>query len=120
VDVPVLDNDVAEVDADPKRNPLSLRYPGIAFEHPPLHSERAGDRFDDARELDQKAIAGRFDDAPAMVADFGVDQFSPMRFQPREGVFFVGLHEPAVARDIRGENGGQPAFDALRGQSGAP
>ena len=29
-------------------------------------------------------------------------------------------HKAAVARDIRGENSGQPTCDAFRGQSGAP
>ena len=105
---------------DPAGDSLSLRYPGIAFDHSPLQRECAGDRFDGASELDQKGVAGRLDDAPAMFGDFGVDQLAPMRFQPRQGVFFVGLHQPAAACNVRGENGGQPAFDALPGQSGAP
>jgi hypothetical protein len=80
----------------------------------------AADRLDHARGLDQNAVAGCLDDAPAMLADFGVDQFAPMRPQPREGTFLVGAHKPAVPRDVRGENGGQPAFEAFGGQSGAP
>jgi hypothetical protein len=65
-------------------------------------------------------VAGGLDDAPAMLVDFGVDQFAPMRLHPREGAFFVRTHKPAVPRDVRGENGGQPSFDAFGGQSGAP
>ena len=55
-----------------------------------------------------------------MFLNFGVDQFAPMRLHLREGAFLVGTHEAAVPRDVRGENGGQPAFDAFGGQSGAP
>jgi hypothetical protein len=32
----------------------------------------------------------------------------------------VGTHKPAVARDVRSEDCGQPAFDAFYGQKGAP
>jgi hypothetical protein len=60
------------------------------------------------------------DDAPAMLGDLGIDQFSPMCLQPCKGPFLVGPHEPAVTRDIRGKNGGQLAFDAFSGQSGLP
>src|SRR6266446_5402440 len=43
-----------------------------------------------------------------------------MRFEPRKRPFLIGAHKPAVAHHIGGENGGQPAFDAFRGQRGAP
>jgi len=43
-----------------------------------------------------------------------------VRLQPRKSPLLVGAYEPAEARDIRGENSGQPAFEALGGQSGAP
>jgi hypothetical protein len=36
-----------------------------------------------------------------------------MRSQPRKRPLLVGADQPAVARNIRGENGGQPAFDAF-------
>jgi hypothetical protein len=55
-----------------------------------------------------------------MFLDFGVGQLAPKRLQRGKRPFLIGTHEPAVTRDIRGENGGQPAFDAARGQSGAP
>ena len=76
--------------------------------------------LDHAREFDQNAVAGRLDDAPAMIANFRVDQLAPMRLHLREGAFLVGTHESAIPRDVRGENGGQPAFGALRGQSVLP
>ena len=36
-----------------------------------------------------------------------------MRLQRAERAFLVGAHEPAVAHDIGGENGRQPAFPAF-------
>jgi hypothetical protein len=53
-------------------------------------------------------------------ADFWVNQFAAMRFEPRKRPFLVGTHKPAVTSDIRSENGGQPAFDAFRGQAALP
>src|SRR5712671_7462031 len=92
---------------------------GIALGHLALHSDRATYRVDDARKLDQHAVARGLDDASAMLGDLGIDQFAPMRLQPSKGPFLIGTHEPAVTGDIRGENGGQLAFDAFRGQGGA-
>jgi len=34
--------------------------------------------------------------------------------------FLIRAHKTRVARHIGGEDGGQSAFDAFRGQSGAP
>ena len=45
---------------------------------------------------------------------------SRLSLQSRESPFLIGAHKPRVARHIGGENGGQLAFDAFRGQSGAP
>jgi len=113
VDVSVLDDDVAEVDADPEGDPLFLECPGIAFGHSSLYGNRASDGFDHARELDQNAVAGGLNDAAAVLGDLGIDQCGAMRLEPREGIFLVGAHEPAVTRHVRGENGGQPAFEPL-------
>jgi len=91
----------------------------VPLGHRLLHRDRAAHRIDDAGEFHQHAVAGDLDDAALVLSDLGIDQFAPMRLQPRKGPFLVGTHEPAVTRDISGEDGGQPAFDAFRGQSGA-
>ena len=52
-----------------------------------------------------------------MLGDLGINQFSPMCLQPCKRPFLVRTHEPAVTDDVRGENGGQLAFDAFRGQA---
>jgi hypothetical protein len=81
VDVAVLDNDVAEVHSDPEGDPLFFRCPGIAFGHPSLHGNCAGDGLNHARELDQQAVAGGLDDAAPMLGYFGIGEVTANRPQ---------------------------------------
>jgi hypothetical protein len=53
-----------------------------------------------------------------MLANFGIRDLAPQRLQPGKRTLLVGTHEPAETGDVRGENGGQLAFDAFRGQAG--
>ena len=69
VDVAVLDDDVARIDADAELDALVLRGRGVARRHALLHRDRAGDGFDDARELDEDAVAGGLDDAALVLGD---------------------------------------------------
>ena len=82
---------------------------GVALGHLALHLDRAAHRIDDAGELDQQAVAGGLDDAAAMLGDLGVDQFAPKRLQRGERALLVRAHQPRVAGDIGGENGGEAA-----------
>jgi hypothetical protein len=66
--------------------------------------------------FDEEAVAGGLDDAALVLGDHRVDQLAADRPQPRERTFLVGADQPAVARDIRRENGRQSAFDAFCGQ----
>ena len=91
-----------------------------ALGHPTLHRNRTGDRLDHARELDQDAIAGRLDNAAPVVSDLGVDEFAAMRSEPRESAGLIRPHQPAVSRDIGGENGREPALDPLSAQGSLP
>ena len=45
-------------------------------------------------------------DAPAMLLDFGVGQLTPESLEPRKRSLLILSHKPAIARNIRGENGG--------------
>jgi hypothetical protein len=70
--------------------------------------------------IEERAIARGLHYPAAMFLDLGIGQLAPECLQPGEGSVFVRAHETRVAGHIGGENGGQPAFDAFRGQSGAP
>src|SRR5204863_6849968 len=82
MDVLTLDDDVAQIDADPEYDPRIFRGRDVAFGHPTLHRNRAGNRLDHTCELDQKAVAGRFDDATLVLGDLGIKEFAPMGLEP--------------------------------------
>src|SRR5580700_6313488 len=73
-----------------------------------LDRRRADDRVDDARELDEKAIARGLDDPAAVPGDRGVEKIAAQGFEGTQRADLVRAHEAAVADDIRRENGGEP------------
>ena len=74
---PLLDDDVAEIDADAELDAPLRRHAGIALRHRALHLDRASHGIDDAGELDEQAVAGGLDDAAAVLGDLGVRQLAP-------------------------------------------
>jgi hypothetical protein len=96
------------------------RHIGVSLCHFALHIDGVTHRIDDAGEFEQQAVAHRFDDAAALFLYFGVGQLASERLQPCKHSLLVGAHEPAVTRDISGQNSSQPAFDAFCGHSGTP
>jgi hypothetical protein len=100
------DNNIPLMDTDPELNLAIGWYDDVPLRHCRLNLSSAAQGIDNAAELDQHAIASRLDDAPAMLGYFGVDQFAPMRLQPRESSFLIGTHQSAVARHVSSENGG--------------
>src|SRR3974377_566176 len=74
VDIVVIANDVAEIDPHPQLNAAFGGNVGIAFDHAALNLDGVPDRFDDAGKLDQDAVAGRLDDAAAMLGDLRVEK----------------------------------------------
>ena len=49
--------------------------------------------IDDRGELDQHAVAGRFEDAAAVLGDQRIE-LAPIAFDNRESAFFVRAHQP--------------------------
>src|SRR5207253_717890 len=62
-DVVVVDDDVADMNADTKLDPLAIGHIDIAACHFTLYFDRAAHRVDGACKLHQHAIAGGLDDA---------------------------------------------------------
>ena len=98
-----------------RRSSANLRG---AVGHRRLHLDRAAHGIDHARELQQQAVAGGLDDAPA------VRWRSRGRRLPRRKAFsaakraaLVAAHQPRVARDVGRHDGGKAA---LLGHSGSP
>src|ERR1700733_12406924 len=109
----VLDDDVADMNADTDFNTPLGRDVLVTLRHSALRLDRATRGINGAAEFDQESVAGAFDDAAVV---FGACRFkeSPTgSMEPRQLPFLVRAHEPAVASDIRRENGGEPPFHAL-------
>jgi hypothetical protein len=103
-DVAVLDDDVADVDADPERDAPILGHRGLALDNAVLNRDRAFDRIHRARELDQGTIAHQLDDSAVVLGDQRLDELLAQRPQPRDRAGLVVADQPAVADHVRGQN----------------
>jgi len=111
VDVALIDDDVADIDTHAKLNPTIFGNGGVALGHNALDFHGASHGVDSAREFDQGTVARGLDDTAAMLCDFRVDEFAPVRRERCESAFFVNAHKPAVSSDIGREDSGQPPLD---------
>jgi hypothetical protein len=71
-----MDDNIAEIDADAELDAPFGRNVSVPLCQVALHRDRAAHRIDDTGKLDQRAIAGGFDKAAAMLLDLWVDQFA--------------------------------------------
>src|SRR3984893_8784418 len=113
INVVLLDDDIAEIDADAEFDAPHLVNLDIAQRHLALQLDCTTHRIDDARDLGPQSITGRFDNAAAMLGDLGVRYFAAQRRQDRVRAFLVLAHQPRIARDIGRQDRRQPALDAL-------
>jgi hypothetical protein len=118
--VVVVENDVADMNADAEFDPHFLRNAGILSCHFALDLDRAARCIHHTGKFRQHTVAGRLDDTAAMHSDGGVDDGLPQRLQVSECTFFVAAHQAAVAGDIRRQHRRQPPFHALVGQKSVP
>ena len=72
-DVVVIDDDVADMNSDPKFDSLVLWHSSILLCHAGLDLDCAPCRIDRACKFNQKAVACRFNDPPPMLLDFEID-----------------------------------------------
>jgi hypothetical protein len=112
VNVLLVDDDVAEIDADAELDAALLGDAVIAQRDLVLDFDGTTHRIDDAGEFDQQPVAGGLDDAAAVLGDLGIRQLAPQRRQSRERTFLVVAHQTRVAGDIGCEDRREPAFDA--------
>src|SRR5262245_31928694 len=75
--VAAIDDDIAQVYPDPERDAAVGGDLDIAPRHAALHVQRAAAGVDDARKLDENAVAGGLDDAAAMGRDRRLDELHP-------------------------------------------
>ena len=119
-DIVVFDDNITNVNADAKLDPLDLRYIYIVFGHAALNFDRTAYGIDDAGELDESAVPGILDDAPAMIRDLWIKKRLSNSFQLRQRAFFVDPYQAAGARDIRRQNSRQSPLYVLAAQDAPP
>jgi hypothetical protein len=108
-DVVLLDNHVAEVDADAESDTLVLGRFGIAFRHAALDLHGAAHGINDARKLCQEAVAGILYDTASVLLDLRLYQLPEMGLQALVRPLLVGPHQARIARHIGGEDRGKAA-----------
>ena len=91
---------IAQMDADPELDAAVLRHAGIALDHAVLHLDGAAHGIDHAAELDERSVAGAFDDAPVVHRDGRIDQVAAQCPHPRQGAVLVARSQPAEADDV--------------------
>jgi len=103
-DVPVLDDDVAHIYADPKVDGLVGWYNHIPLGPMRLYLGGAAERIYHTAELDEEAVTHRLDEPAVMRGDRRIDQLGPDRRGLSESAALVLSHQPRIARDIGGED----------------
>ena len=104
VDVSLVDDDVADIDADAELDPAILRNGCIAFSHGTLDFHGATGCVDRTRKFDQSAVARGFDHTAAMFRNLGIDQFAAASLERCESTFLVSTHQAAIACNISSKN----------------
>jgi hypothetical protein len=108
--IAVLDDDVAEIDADAELDlPFGLDI-AIAARHPALDLDGAFGGIGRRHEFDQHAVAGRLDDPAVVLGDDGIDELEPVSLEPRQRPRFIDLHETAVPDHVCGQDRHKPAL----------
>ena len=97
----VVEDDVADMDADAELDPQLRRDVARTLSHRALQLDRAACRIDGAGELDQHAVAGGLDDAAVMRGDAGIDDGLAQHLELRQRALLVTAHQPAVAGNVR-------------------
>jgi hypothetical protein len=103
--VAFVEHDIAEIYPDPIDDPTVDRARAFALRHRGLDADGAAHGVLRGSELRQHAVARGLDDASAAARDRGVDQLPPVRLLTLEHALLILLHEPAVARHVRDEDG---------------
>ena len=112
-DVAVLDNNVAQIDADTVKQATRGRHVPISPRHPLLKVDRASQRLGDALEFHQHAVAGRLDDTALALGDRRIDHLQSHGLQSSQSSLLVDFHQPAVSDDVRRKNCSETALHTL-------
>jgi hypothetical protein len=72
---------------------MPARNLGVALGKDTLNFDCALDRVDGARELDERSISGRLEDAPIVSRGVWIEYLGSHHFEARQGSDLVSLHQ---------------------------
>src|SRR5262249_33536763 len=101
-----LDHHIAEIDADAELHPPLQRQFRILVPQRALNRNGAINRLDHTSEFGQNTIAGRVDQASAMVLDKAIYDFAIGR-QSTQRRPFILTHETAIAVNVGAQDSGE-------------
>ena len=88
-DIVLFDDNITDMNADAKFDPLDLRHIDILFCHAALDFIGTSHGVDHAGELNESAVPGILDDASAMLSDFRIEKRLSESFQLLQRAFFI-------------------------------
>jgi hypothetical protein len=97
-------NDVAQINADTELDAALARQAGVSLDHAVPHLDGAARGVHHAAKLNESAVAGALDDAPAMRVDGEIDQVAPQPPEPRQRAILVRSRETAVSDNVRDQD----------------
>ena len=90
--VALVDDDIAEIDADAKLDSLLLRHVSIAPHHAALNLDGTAYRIHHTGELHKHAVSGRLHDPATVLGDLGIEQRVAMGLELGKRALLVGAH----------------------------
>src|SRR5262245_7431961 len=100
IDIVALNQYVAYMNTHAKAQVPDFGQARVARRHTGLDFHCTAKGIDDARELDQKAIARHLENPPAVARHRRIQKVAPVLAQNRECSFLIGLHKPTVADNV--------------------
>ena len=108
IDVATMDDDVANIHADPQADAPVRRLAALGGGNGALDLQRTRDRRAHVVEDHQRSVAGMLDQGSAVGGNAGFEFRRPQSHQPLIGGAFVRRHQPAVTDHIGGKNRARP------------
>ena len=103
VNIIVLDDHIAQVDADAYLHATVRGHPNVTHCDVTLCGNRTAHRVNDARELHQYPVTHQFDDTAAVLSNSGCEQLLAQRLDREKRAGFVHAHEPRVTYHVGNE-----------------
>ena len=118
-EIAVLEDHVAQIDADAEADALVLRRVRLPLGHALLDQHGALHGVDHAAELAQRAIAHELDDAAVVLGDQRLDEALAVVLETLDRSGLVALHQARIADHIGRENGSEASVGTRGGHDEA-